>query len=241
MENNLAEQLKTGAARMGVPLNENEVALYLSYLQILCEWNEKFNLTAIKEPGEIIVKHFLDSIAVIPYLEEQCSIRLLDVGTGAGFPGVPLKILRPEYEVVLLDSLKKRVSFLNHLIAELGLDNITCVHGRAEDYGRLAAYRESFDIVVSRAVARLSVLAELCLPLVKVGGELVAYKGPRSSEEIEESRGALKILGGMLERHIEVKLPGLEDERSLLFIRKEKSTPEKYPRKPGVPEKKPLK
>jgi len=240
MESILADKLRNGAAQLGLTLGDKEVKLYLKYLESLIIWNEKFNLTAIREPDEILVKHFLDSMAVLPYIKEKFNLRLLDVGTGAGFPGIPVKIVRPEIDVVLLDSLNKRINFLNHLISELQLKQITCIHGRAEDYGRQEEYREAFDLVTSRAVARLSVLAELCLPFVKVGGVFIAYKGPKSREEIEEARGALNILGGELTRHVEVKLPGIEEVRSLLFISKERPTSDKYPRKAGLPEKKPL-
>lgn len=240
MESILAEKLKNGAAQLELTIGDDEVTLYLKYLKILIAWNEKFNLTAIREPDEIIVKHFLDSMAILPYLREKLNLRLLDAGTGAGFPGVPVKIARPEIDVVLLDSLNKRINFLNHLITELQLKQITCIHGRAEDYGRQEEYREAFDLVTSRAVARLSVLAELCLPFVKVGGLFIAYKGPKSGEEIEEAQGALNILGGKLTRHVEVRLPGNEEVRSLLFISKEKPTSDKYPRKAGLPQKKPL-
>ena len=240
METTLEELLVKGAAGFGVHFGENEVTLYFKYLRQLLEWNEKVNLTAIKAPDEIVIKHFLDSISLLPYLQQKEKIRLLDVGSGAGFPGVPLKIANPEIDVVLLDSLKKRILFLDSLITELNLKGVTTVHGRAEDYGHCKGYREGFNVVTSRAVAKLSVLAELCLPFVRVGGVFAAYKGPRGKEELIEAENALKILGGKLTRLVEISLPQTDETRMLIIIRKEKATPQKYPRKAGTPEKKPL-
>lgn len=233
--------LQTGALELGVNLGKNEVLLYVKYLDILLEWNKKINLTSITDPEEVVLKHFLDSIAAVPYLEKKESLRIMDIGTGAGFPGVPVKIACPEADMVLLDSLKKRITFLNHLIEELGLAGIKAIHGRAEDLCRQEGFREAFDVVTSRAVANLTVIAELCLPFVKVGGVFIAYKGPRAREEVEESKGALEILGGSLRKMITITLPKSRDERNLIFIAKEKETPEKYPRKAGIPEKRPLK
>lgn len=232
--------LRGGAAKLGVNVGENEVVVYQKYLDILLEWNSKVNLTAIKEPDEIVVKHFLDSIAVLPHLPAEGSISMLDVGTGAGFPGVPIKIAENRVNVVLLDSLKKRVSFLQHLITELSLDNITIVHGRAEDLGHVDKFRDRFDVVISRAVAKLSVLAELCLPFVKVGGFFIAYKGPKAQEEIWEAGNSLEVLGGKVGKLLRIVLPGDVDERVLVFVEKLRVTPDRYPRKAGVPEKRPL-
>ncbi len=240
MDSSLEKLLLQGAASLGVNLGENEVRLYFQYLKSLLEWNEKFNLTAITEPREVVVKHFLDSLSIFPYLKKDGGKRLLDVGTGAGFPGIPLKITVPEMEVVLMDSLNKRVTFLNRIIKELGLSGITAVHRRAEDAGRRENYRESFDMVVSRAVARLSVLLEICIPFLKVGGTFVAYKGPKVGEELEEAGNALKIMNARVMRREEVALPGLDEQRTLVFIEKRGPTPEKYPRKAGMPEKRPL-
>lgn len=240
METTLEELLVMGAAGFGVHLGKNEATLYFKYLHQLLEWNEKVNLTAIKAPDEIIIKHFLDSISLLPYIQQKDKIRLLDVGSGAGFPGVPLKIANPEIDVVLLDSLKKRILFLDSLITELNLNGVTTVHGRAEDYGHYKGYREGFNVVTSRAVAKLSVLAELCLPFVRIGGVFAAYKGPRGKEEIIEAENALKILGGKLTKMTEINLPGLEDKRILIIVVKEKKTPDKYPRKAGTPERNPL-
>ncbi len=236
----LAEMLVKGAAKLGVALGEKEVTLYFKYLELLLEWNEEINLTTINNPEEIVVKHFLDSLSLFPYLPKKTDIRFLDVGTGAGFPGVPIKIANPKINVVLLDSLNKRVVFLKSLISELKLNGITIIHGRAEDIGHQAGFRESFDVVASRAVARLSVLAELCIPFVRVGGIFVAYKSRKAAEEIAEAKVALETMGGKLSSMVEIKLPGIEDRRNLVIIEKEKPTLGKYPRKAGIPEKRPL-
>jgi len=234
------ELLTKGAVDLGVNLSKDEVVLYQKYVDILLEWNAKVNLTAITEPDEIVVKHFLDSLAVLQYLPRKKGSFLLDIGTGAGFPGIPIKIAENSMNVVLLDSLNKRVSFLRHLISELSFKNIYALHGRAEDFGHDENYRAKFDFVVSRAVAKLSVLAELCLPFVKVGGLFVAYKGPRAEQEVLEAERALPLLGGNVLELRKIQLPGVEGERLLVFIKKEKETPERYPRKAGIPEKRPL-
>jgi 16S rRNA (guanine527-N7)-methyltransferase len=229
-----------GAADLGVSLSKNEVELYQRYVDILLEWNVRVNLTAITEPGEIVVKHFLDSLAVLQHLPKERGGSLLDIGTGAGFPGIPIKIAWPEINVVLLDSLNKRVSFLRHLITELSLQNIFALHGRAEDIGHDEQYRAKFDLVVSRAVAKLSVLAELCLPFVKEGGLFVAYKGPKAEEELQEAENSLALVGGRVSKLVKVALPGKEDDRIIVLVEKVGETPAKYPRKAGLPEKRPL-
>jgi len=235
-----------GSKALGITLTKEEVELYFRYLEILLEWNEKFNLTAIVKPEEVLKKHFLDSIAPLPLIIERKPSSVIDVGTGAGFPGVPLKIAFRENEflkttsIVLLDSLKKRVQFLEHLITELGLENINAIHGRAEDFGQQQGYRESYDIAVSRAVSGLAVLSEYCLPFVKVNGIFIAYKGPNVGDEIKEGEKAVSILGGRISEVKEVKLPGLDQGRCIVIVEKVGSTPEKYPRKAGMPEKRPL-
>jgi len=239
-ELSLEELLVNGAATLGVELDKNKASLYLKYMGFLLAWNEKFNLTAIREPREIVIKHFLDSISALPYLQSNSNLRLIDIGSGAGFPGVPLKIANPGLDVVMLDSLSKRVSFLNSLTNELNLKGISAVHGRAEEFGRMETFREGFDIAVSRAVAGLSVLAELCIPFVRVSGIFLAYKGPGAGEEVERGEHAVITLGGRIAREIEVELPGSAEKRVLVVINKESNTPEKYPRKAGIPEKRPL-
>ncbi|MBU7007547.1 16S rRNA (guanine(527)-N(7))-methyltransferase RsmG [Phosphitispora fastidiosa] len=246
MQEMLEGILYDGSKALGISLTKVEVELYFRYLKILLEWNKKFNLTAIVKPEEVIKKHFLDSIAPLPLIIERKPSKVIDVGTGAGFPGIPLKIAFRENEflqktnVVLLDSLKKRVQFLEHLIIELRLDNINPVHGRAEDFGQQQGYRESYDIAVSRAVSGLAVLSEYCLPFVKVNGIFIAYKGPNVNEEIKEGEKAVNILGGRITEVKDVKLPGMEQSRFIVIIEKVASTPEKYPRKAGMPEKRPL-
>lgn len=229
-----------GTAGLGISLTKDEVILYQKYIDVLLEWNAHVNLTAITDLDEIVVKHFLDSLAVLQSLPKGQGSSLLDIGTGAGFPGVPIKISGQKINVVLLDSLNKRVSFLNHLITELKLKDICAVHGRAEDFGHDENYRAKFDFVVSRAVAKLSVLAELCLPFARVGGLFVAYKGPKAEEEVMEAENSLGLLGGKVVKLEKVQLPGTEEERVLVFIQKEMDTPGKYPRKAGIPEKRPL-
>lgn len=240
MDESLTVRFIQGAASVGVKVSHEQASLFGKYLNLLLDWNQKINLTAITDPEEVVVKHFIDSVVLVPYLNKYSSLSVLDVGTGAGFPGIPLKIVLPEINVVLLDSLNKRVLFLENVIKELDLRDISAVHGRAEDFGKQPGYREAFDIVTSRAVAKLSVLSELCMPFVKVGGKFVSYKGAKAEEEIKEAKNAVNILGGVVSDLTEISLPGMEDKRALVFIEKKKATPEKYPRKAGTPEKKPL-
>ncbi|EEG76927.1 16S rRNA (guanine(527)-N(7))-methyltransferase RsmG [Dethiobacter alkaliphilus] len=209
------------------------------YYRQLVEANRQVNLTRITEPAEVMIKHFLDSLEVLSACREFKG-PLLDVGTGAGLPGIPLKIACPQISLTLLDSSKKRVSFLKDLVSALELENVTVIHGRAEDYARQDDYREQFPFVVSRAVARLNVLAELCLPFVSQNGYFVAYKGPEGATELQEAQNALSQLGGAPGKEWRYQLPENMGERSLLFLRKLETTPAKYPRKAGLPEKRPL-
>ena len=209
------------------------------YMKLLLEWNEKINLTAITEEDEIILKHFVDSLTISKYIKEGNSI--VDVGTGAGFPGIPLKIARKDLKVTLVDSLNKRILFLNDVIENLGLGDIETLHFRAEEFGQNKKYRESFDIATSRAVANLSTLVEYLLPLVKVGGICVCMKGSEIKEELENSKKAIEILGGEVEQEEEFYLPGTDIKRSIVIVKKISSTPKKYPRKPGTPAKEPIK
>lgn len=232
------ELLTAGLRELGVAECPSAADNLLRYSEILREKNKIMNLTAITDPTEIVTRHFLDCAALAPYMPQDG--RVLDVGTGAGFPGIPLKIAFPEVEVVLLDSLNKRVKFLNEVIGQLGLSKITAIHGRAEDFARQKEYREQFDLVVSRAVANLSSLSEYCLPYVKVGGRFVSYKSGKLNEELVAAQKAIHVLGGEAKEPVYFQLTGTEDERSFVCIEKGKATPKKYPRKAGTPAKEPI-
>lgn len=224
----------------GVVLREEQADRFAKYGAALVKWNKQINLTAIQEEEGIVVKHFVDSVLAMKSQYWTGRGTLLDLGTGAGFPGLPLKIICPELSVVLVDSLKKRVAFLEHIIAELQLQKIEAIHGRAEQLGREARWRERFDCVVSRAVAKMPVLLEYCLPFLKVGGWLMAYKGPAGREELRDAEQALQLLGGEIIETNEHCLPGGAGTRIIIVVEKIKATSAQYPRKPGVPEKKPL-
>lgn len=228
------------AAEYGISLSERQLGQFETYFHLLAEWNEKINLTAITEPEEVAVKHMIDSLSCYNQAVFLPGCSLIDVGTGAGFPGVPLKILRPDIKLTLLDSLNKRVAFLQELVQKLELTDVKCIHARAEEAGRNAGLRERFDIAASRAVARLNVLAELCLPFVKVGGCFIALKGAQYQEEAAEAQRAATMLGGQVSEVRAVRLPRLPDIRGIIYISKHKATPAAYPRRAGTPEKKPL-
>lgn len=214
---------------------------YHRYLLLLQEWNNKINLTAITEEDEVYLKHFYDSLTLARFIDfNQPNLKLCDVGSGAGFPSIPLKILFPEIEITIVDSLKKRIRFLEILVEELALENVHLVHARAEDFGQKDEFRSAFDVVTARAVARLSVLAEFCLPITKEKGIFAAMKGSQGADELEDSKKALKILGGRLQAIETFELPEDAGERSILLINKVKNTPKKYPRQAGTPNKKPL-
>lgn len=233
-------QLKEDALQFGVDLNEKQLTQFYRYYEMLIDWNEKINLTAITEFEEVLNKHFLDSISIGRIIEQDESVSLLDIGTGAGFPGIPIKIAFPNIKVTLLDSLNKRVNFLNEVIKELQLEDICSLHGRAEDFAKKKEMREQFDLCVSRAVANLSSLCEFCLPYVKVGGSFVSYKSGKAQEELEASENAVSILGGGNVKADEFFLPGTDFKRTFVIIEKVKETPAKYPRKAGTPIKQPL-
>lgn len=231
--------LRSKGAEAGMVFSNRQVEQFGLYYDYLVKTNKVMNLTALIEPEDVAVKHFIDSLSAYDSAFFTGK-SLIDVGTGAGFPGIPLKICYPEWDVVLLDSLAKRLNFLQQTITLLELDGIRCEHRRAEDAGHAKDLRGKFDIAISRAVARLSVLAEYCLPMVKKDGYVVALKGSRYQEEIEEAEKALHILGGRILRLKEIKLPGLDDGRAVIYIKKIKDTPGLYPRKAGTPGKKPL-
>lgn len=235
---NFSEILAQKVTEAGLELSSKQLEQFNKYYEMLIETNKVMNLTAITEPEEVAVKHMVDSLLAFDTSFKNKT--LADVGTGAGFPGIPLKIYCPSLKVTLIDSLGKRLKFLENVISELGLTDVTCEHARAEDAGKNKKFREKYDIVTARAVARLSVLSEYCLPLVKPGGMFIALKGSKYAEEISEGEQALKILGGKLISSDEVKLPGLDDGRAIVKIKKIKPTPAAYPRKAGTPDKQPL-
>ena len=226
------------AKSMNMTIDEDKIKKFYLYMQLLIEWNEKINLTAITEPKEVIIKHFIDSLSIWGEIKDNSKI--IDVGTGAGFPGVPLKIAFPHLEACLLDSLKKRVNFLEETFALLKLENITAIHGRAEEFAKNKAYREQYDLCVSRAVSNLATLSEYCLPYVKVGGNFISYKSGTVQEELQQAEKAVKILGGKIQDVVYFNLPDSEIQRSLVVIEKMKPTPGRYPRKAGTPLKEPL-
>lgn len=234
----LQELLKKGTSTFGYELPESQIEQLLRYKDILKEWNEKMNLTAIEEDRDIIIKHYIDSLSILPYMENK-KLSVIDIGTGAGFPGIPLKIAFDHLEVTLLDSLEKRVKFLNEVINDLKLKKINAAHGRAEDFGVKPEFREKYDIAVARAVAALPVLLEYCLPFVKTGGLFIAMKGS-NTEEIENAAKALEILGGKIEGIKEFTLPFSDIKRNVILVKKLRQTPTKYPRKAGKPSKEPL-
>ena len=232
--------LKEDALFFGIQLSDEQLSMFYTYYQMLIEWNEKINLTAITDFDEVMKKHFLDSLSIGRLMEQTSDSSILDIGTGAGFPGIPIKIAFPDTKITLLDSLNKRVNFLNEVINELGLKKIEALHGRAEDFAKKEMLRENFDICVSRAVANLSSLSEFCLPYVKVGGKFISYKSEKALEELDVSKKAVSILGGGNVTCDEFILPGTDFNRTFIIIDKIKETPVKYPRKAGTPVKQPL-
>lgn len=233
------EILRTYLKKIDIELSKKQIEQFYTYMNLLLEWNEKINLTAITEPKEVILKHFVDSLTISAYIKKGS--KLVDMGTGAGFPGIPLKILRDDIEITLVDSLNKRINFLNEVIKELELREISTVHARAEEFGQNKKYREKFDIATSRAVANLSTLSEYLVPLVKLEGKIICMKGSEVKEEVENAKNAIKILGGKMEKEESFNLPNSDMKRNLVIIKKIKNTPAKYPRKPGTPAKEPIK
>ncbi len=232
-----SEELEIKAKQIEIELTKEQIEKYYNYMNLLLEWNEKINLTAIIEPREIILKHFVDSLTIAKYIKDD--EKLIDVGTGAGFPGIPLSIVKENTDIVLLDSLNKRINFLEEVKENLKLENITTIHGRAEEFGKNKNEREKYDIATSRAVAPLNILLEYLLPLVKVGGKAICMKGS-NIEEIENAKNALEILGGKIEKTEEITLPNSDIKRNIIIVKKVKNTPSKYPRKAGTPSKEPI-
>lgn len=234
------------AAELGIDLTNKMKDQFSRYYEMLVEWNKVMNLTGITEYEEVYEKHFLDSICIVKAFSEEnifSSIyekKVIDIGTGAGFPGIPLKIVFPDIEITLLDSLNKRINFLNAVISDLGLTGIHTIHGRAEDYAKNQKFRAKYDLCVSRAVANLAVLSEYCIPFLKVGGYFISYKSGEVDEELNNSKRALSLLGGKTDNVIKFNIPETDIRRSFVIINKIKDTPGKYPRKAGLPSKEPL-
>lgn len=233
-------QFEKDLAALNIILTDRQIDQFLTYYEMLVEWNEKMNLTAITEYDEVMKKHFIDSISLIKAYDVTGPAKVIDVGTGAGFPGLALKIAYPNLNMTLLDSLNKRISFLDAVIEKLGLTDVETAHGRAEDFARPDKLREQYDLCVSRAVANLSTLSEYCLPFVKVGGNFISYKSEKIVEEMESAGKAISVLGGKVEKQVEFQLPDSDIYRNLFVIIKIKETPKKFPRKAGLPGKDPI-
>ena len=232
------EKLNLYLKEINIKLDEKQIKQFYDYMNLLLEWNEKINLTAITEKNEIILKHFVDSLTISKHIKQGAY--MIDVGTGAGFPGIPIKIARKDVEVVLMDSLNKRINFLNDVIEKLGLKKIETIHSRAEELGRNKNYREKFDVVTSRAVANLNTLSEYMLPFVKKGGVAICMKGSEVQEELEKAKKAISILGGTVGEVESFVLPNSDISRNVVMVKKVENTPAKYPRKAGTPAKEPL-
>ncbi|MBU3101451.1 MULTISPECIES: 16S rRNA (guanine(527)-N(7))-methyltransferase RsmG [Clostridium] len=232
--------LNEASNNVGLKFDQKKYDQFMLYKDLIKEWNEKINLTAIKEDEAIVQKHFIDSMKVFKFDQLKNAKNVIDIGTGGGFPGIPMKIIKPEVNIVLLDSLNKRIIFLNEVINRLNLKNIKAIHGRAEDFAKEKQYREKFDVAVSRAVANLTVLSEYCIPYVKVGGYFVAMKGPAVEEEIKLSKNAIRLLGGQIEHIEKVQIEGSDLNHNLVIIKKISQTHKKYPRKAGIVAKVPL-
>ena len=234
------DRFKENLIEFGIQLNENQINQLLKYYELLVEWNGFMNLTAITDYDEVLKKHFMDSLSLIKVFDVHQDVSVIDVGTGAGFPGLVLKIAYPNLKITLLDSLNKRIQFLNEVIKQLDLKGIETIHGRAEDFAKAGMLREKFDLCVSRAVANLSTLTEYCLPYVKLGGEFISYKAEKTEQELESAKKAIMILGGKFDRSAEFYLPDSDIYRNLIVIKKVKETPKKFPRKAGLPSKEPI-
>lgn len=237
------EEFKTALKTHGIELDDHQMAQFETYYQFLVQANQYVNLTAITEQKDVYLKHFYDSLLPaieLPELRTQ-AVTLCDVGAGAGFPSLPLKIAFPQLKVTIVDSLNKRIKFLEELVARLGLQDVELHHARAEEFaGKKSKFRESFELVTARAVARMSVLAELCLPLVRLGGQMIALKAQKTAQELADAQKAIQVLGGKVENDIETQLPETHDQRNLVILQKVKHTPKQYPRKAGTPVRNPI-
>ena len=236
----MSEIFESKLNELGITLTDNQKEQFVKFYELLVEWNKVMNLTGITEYEEVNEKHFVDSLSIVKAIDINKVETVIDVGTGAGFPGIPLKIAFPHLNVVLLDSLNKRIKFLNAVIDELGLQGIETIHGRAEDFAKQTDYREQFDLCVSRAVANLATLSEYCIPYVKKNGLFVPYKSGEIEEELEQSKKAVHVLGGKIQDVVKFQLPGSEIGRSFVIINKLQNTAKKYPRKAGLPSKEPI-
>ena len=225
---------------LGVALTDQQICQFLKYYEMLVEWNQVMNLTTITDYDDVMKKHFIDSISLVKAYDTSQSVSLVDIGTGAGFPGLALKIAYPNLRITLIDSLNKRISFLNEVIEQLGLTEINTLHGRAEDFAKPGKLREQYDLCVSRAVANLSTLSEYCLPYVKIGGEFISYKSEKITNEKKDAEHAIRILGGEISDQVEFYLPNSDIYRNLLIVKKIVKTPNKFPRKAGLPSREPL-
>lgn len=235
----IIDNLNKHLSDFDIVLSDTQLKQFEKYYELMIDWNEKINLTGITEPDEVCIKHYADSISLSKYYSLS-SQKVIDIGTGAGFPGIPLKILYPDLNITLLDSLNKRINFLNIVIDELGLTNVECIHGRAEDFAHNKKYREKYDLCVSRAVANLSTLSEYCIPFVKIGGSFISYKADFNDDEKNSSLNAIKLLGGSISSIETFSLSEYDYLRTFVIINKDKACSMKYPRKAGVPSKMPL-
>ena len=233
------KKMQEKSINLDIHFSVEQLEQFFGYMNLLIEWNEKMNLTAITDPEEIILKHFIDSITILKEIKDNSKV--VDVGTGAGFPGIPLSIMNPTLKITLVDSLNKRLIFLQEVVDKLNLKNIDIVHARAEEFGQNKKYRESFDISTSRAVANLTTLSEYLIPLVKIDGKVISMKAASAKDEINDAKKAIDTLGGKIEAIEEFNLPQSDIGRTVVIIRKIKQTPNKYPRKPGTPSKEPIK
>ena len=234
-KNRLQESFQT----QKIDVSEKQCKKFFEYMKLLIEWNEKINLTAIVEPGQVITKHFLDSLTILNYIGTKQQ-KIIDVGTGAGFPGIPIKIMDDLSEITLIDSLNKRINFLQEVINKNNLKNIRAIHGRAEDFGQDKLYREKYDVCVARAVAPMNILAEYLLPFARINGICICMKGANIEEDLKEAKKAINLLGGKIEKVESFGLSGSEDRRNIIIIRKISKTPEQYPRKAGTAKKYPI-